>query len=517
MTLERKEIIRNIAALKNERKSIDLELTKLEQAMKQTPTEDIAKEIEALEKKFDAIQSKLDIESKSLKRKNKMKGDSVVEDSVEDDDEDDDEDDEEDSEDEDEDDEENDKKKSKKKKSLAMPNINRIPNFKMTDKQAFGVALWARLAKNTSEFESKNEIYERGIKGFGRNAGDLLKMGLMSKAEVGAVTTYNTQNIFQDWDRQFIQMLNTQAVVRRAGATVHQMPNGQLTIPRRNVGLTAYYVGEGVGGTFSTVAMDTLNLNAKKLTALCYTTIEAFQFPQISVADQITDELVTRIALREDNAFLQGTGVGLSPTGITNLVNANNKLASSLISNAVTFQSVSNDIASMKSAVFGNMVDPEGCCWVMNYNVKVFLENLSSTLGVYPFANDLEKNTLRGFPVFTTQQLSTAGGATQVLFGKMSDVHIGDAYGVQMLMSDTASFNDGGTVRSSFGESLMAFRANKWHDMVLAHDVSFAVMNTTNWVTTAGEMSGTDLYNQAVSNSATSASGAVGTSSGQLI
>lgn len=81
-----------------------------------------------------------------------------------------------------------------------------------------------------------------------------------------------------------------------------------MTIPRRNGGLTAYYIGENSLSTESQKGWDQITLTAKKLACLTRMSTELAEDAAISVADDLAREMAYAFAVAEDAAGWNGDG-----------------------------------------------------------------------------------------------------------------------------------------------------------------------------------------------------------------
>jgi HK97 family phage major capsid protein len=94
----------------------------------------------------------------------------------------------------------------------------------------------------------------------------------------------------------------------RANTRVVPMASDTLIIPRRKGGLTAHYVGEGVAGTESETAWDSVSLVAKKLMILARLSSELNDDAIISMADMLAFESAHAFAFKEDLVGYRGDG-----------------------------------------------------------------------------------------------------------------------------------------------------------------------------------------------------------------
>lgn len=302
------------------------------------------------------------------------------------------------------------------------------------------------------------------------------------------------QQFVTDW----IQLLQEKSVVRPL-ATVYPMPVGNITIPRQRLGSTGSFFSEGQQITVSQLAFDAIQLTWHKYGAMTYTSRELLEFSPLNAAGIVANDLTDRLALLEDRSALNSTGSGGVPVGIIASVAASNQLTNTVNgSSAVDFQTVSADLQAMELALTGHLVRGN-FTWIMHPGVVGFLKQLSSTMGVFPFRQELSgpNPTLNGFPVRTTVQLPSNLGVsgankTNIVLLNGSDFIIGDAYKFAVSMTTEGSFLDGSTQVNAFGQDIVAWKATNAVDWHLRHDVSAAVLAASDWsLSTVG---GIDSY-----------------------
>lgn len=107
---------------------------------------------------------------------------------------------------------------------------------------------------------------------------------------------------------QVIIDLREQYGVFRRECRVVPMTSDSLTIPRRVGGVTAYFMGEGDDITESDKNWDSVNLVAKKLGALIRYSSELAEDAIIDIADDLASEIAYAFALKEDQCGFIGDG-----------------------------------------------------------------------------------------------------------------------------------------------------------------------------------------------------------------
>lgn len=297
--------------------------------------------------------------------------------------------------------------------------------------------------------------------------------------------------VAQDY-RGFIEMLRAKAVVRGIADSI-VMPNGNLTIPRQVAGATAYWTAEGAQITSSSLNIDTINLIWKKLAAFTYATREMLQFSAFDLATKITNDLVEQTALFEDKALLTNLTTGSNqgqPMGLAGFV-AGSDASNTVKSSGFDFQSISMDLLRAVSQIEGNVVDSSNLKWIMNPRVKNFLKAVSSTLGVYPFRDELNNGKLMGYDVLCTTQLPTdvpntlatpTNTVSPIFLAAPQHLLVADAGSYQIEQTNEGSFvNSAGQQINTFGQDFTAWKLSNRIDFTVTNPNAVVQLNADGW------------------------------------
>jgi HK97 family phage major capsid protein len=278
-----------------------------------------------------------------------------------------------------------------------------------------------------------------------------------------------------------IEFLYNKTVVRRAGPQILPMNAGTLTLPKQTGSATAYYVGENQTITKSQPAGGQIVMTSKKLAALVPISNDLLRFDAGEQADRfVRNDLVRRIAVREDLAFLRGDGTQNTPRGLRYWAAAGNITASAGTSSA----NIETDVKVAINSLESNNVDILDAVWFMAPRSKNHLINLRDTNGnlIYPSMRS-SNPTLFDRPVYTTNSIPTNLGGTgsELYLVNMLDVIIGESGGLQIEVDSGASYTDGNSLVSAFEKDQTVVRAIELHDLAVTHEQSVAVINNITW------------------------------------
>jgi HK97 family phage major capsid protein len=118
---------------------------------------------------------------------------------------------------------------------------------------------------------------------------------------------------------EIVDLLRAQAVVRQMpGVRVIPMSSDTMTMPSLTAGASAYWGAEGAALTTSQQTFGQLRFVARKLYAVVQVTKEMMADANPGIEQIVREDIAAALALKEDDAFLQGSGSGETPKGILN-------------------------------------------------------------------------------------------------------------------------------------------------------------------------------------------------------
>lgn len=283
------------------------------------------------------------------------------------------------------------------------------------------------------------------------------------------------------YSRDFIALLRPRVVIRNAGARSIPMPDGNLTMRKQTGSTSAGYVGERAPAPTTDLTVGTLSMSAKTLRALVPITNQLIRRASFGVDSMVRDDLVTSAAIKEDQQFLRGTGSSTAPAGLRNLIPAGNVLTMTANPTLVT---VTSDMARLKLKVVNANVPLSKCAYIMSPTTQSFLENLRDANGNKAFP-EVAEGRYGIYPILVTTSVPDNLGAgtneTEIYFGDFEQFLIGDTYQVTLAASDSAAYDDNGTMRSAFSNDETLIRLIEEHDTQLRYDAAFAVLTGVVW------------------------------------
>src|SRR5262245_23346717 len=326
---------------------------------------------------------------------------------------------------------------------------------------------------------------------FGRTSGRRAE-SLWVKALSEATTSAGGALVPIELSDQVVSLIRARSAVMTLGPTVVPVQK-ELDVASLATGAVAYYVAENAAITPSEETFGlTALLRPKELAALVPVSNRLLRdASNPSVDSVITNDLAEVMMLKQDYAFIQGTG-GTSPTGITQASGI--QVGPNLGANGalLTFDNL-KDIVGGQRLLNSGFSKPG---WIMSPRTLTSLGKIKITSGGQPSGQYLGDTgllthdgagtggTLLGYPYRTTSQIpinltvGTSTDCTFLIFGSdWSEFWVGENQTLMIEMSGDANYTpDGGTSWvSAFQNRMTLFRAVMAHDCALRRASFFTV------------------------------------------
>jgi len=279
----------------------------------------------------------------------------------------------------------------------------------------------------------------------------------------------------EEWMPDLLTLLRAKAVVRRAGPRFVPF-NKQMNQTSMSSGGTAYYFAENTEmttsePTFAEVAI----LTPKNMGVLV--PVSNFLLADAAQAESIVREDMAEVmALREDLAFLRGTGT-LQPLGFLNMVSiTEDPIYDSTSGNGI--EPTLPELRRMKAVFRSQNAGAIRPAWFAHPDFLTYLETLTDADGKFLADSSLLKinddqisGTLDGVPIYTTTQnpmnltIGTSADCMDLFIVNMAEAIVGINMELQLDVSTEATYNVGGTWHGAFQDNQTLFRAIMRHDI----------------------------------------------------
>ena len=230
----------------------------------------------------------------------------------------------------------------------------------------------------------------------------------------------------------FIDLLRNELAMARAGVTILNGLQGNISIPRQSSASTAYWVGEGSSPSESQPAVDQVNMTPKTVGAFVDYSRRLLLQSSIDVEGMIRNDLARVIALEVDRAAIYGTGSSNQPQGLTNV--------SGIGSQSLTGFGTFSEYIGMETDVAVANADAGRLRYIINASARGALKSTekASNTGMFVYEND----QINGYPVIVSNQLAN----NDALFGDFSMFIMGMWSGLDLTVDPYAGAT-AGTVR----------------------------------------------------------------------
>lgn len=286
---------------------------------------------------------------------------------------------------------------------------------------------------------------------------------------------------------EIIELLYSKTVIFELGAQKVPMPSGNLNIPKMASGTRARWGGEARKIAKTQPGYGNIKLSAKRLEAIVPQTRELIMSTSYSADAMFANDLTRRMELGLDYGAMFGTGTEFQPLGIASDKEVEVLDVSKINDTSlVTDGKITADLpVVIRSKVLRKNVDDRNLGWTFNSDLEGYFMNMKTTTGVYIYREEMNGGKLLGFPFKVSNQISTNGGKTELIFGNWADLLIGEQLGLETYTTLDGSWTDeDGVQHNAFEENLAATRALMYVDTATRHKESF--LHVTN-IKTAGQ------------------------------
>lgn len=269
-------------------------------------------------------------------------------------------------------------------------------------------------------------------------------------------------------------LLRSLAVVRRAGPAFRNFARqvNQLSV---SSGSVAYYTPENAQGQISELTFgEAPFLTRHNLMGLV--PVSNILLDDAAEAERIVREDMAEVmALREDLAFLRGTGLSGEPTGLRN---KGGVTLDPIAPGANGFQPSLYDLRRIRARFRALNARNPRPVWFFNTAFISYLETLSDTLGrpllessLLTINEDQSTGVIDGTPFFATNQIpanltqGSASNATDLMLVDISTVVVGTADELELDVSTEATYWDGTQWVSTYQNRQSLFRGWLSHDI----------------------------------------------------
>lgn len=224
-----------------------------------------------------------------------------------------------------------------------------------------------------------------------------------------------------EYDTRLIEGLTEENIIRKLATIIKTGAERKINIAASTP--AAAWIDEGEALTFGDAKFDQINLDAHKLHVAVKVTEELLYDNVFNLETYILDKFARALANAEEDAFLNGDGVG-KPLGIFAATGGGQVAITTASATTITADEVINLIYSLKRPYRKN------AAFITNDQTLAILRKLKDGNGAYiwqPSYQVGEPDSLLGYPVYTSAYVPTVTAGNPVMaFGDYSYYNIGD-------------------------------------------------------------------------------------------
>lgn len=326
-----------------------------------------------------------------------------------------------------------------------------------------------------------------------KTAGTFPEAGIYGPA---SSTTAGGYMIPPTYSRELIDILTTQSVVRKAGATVYPMDGDIMYLPKMTAGATTHW-GPTTEGTAltgdTTTAFTQVTITAKKLYCLVGVANQLLRSSSPAVESIVRNDIMRQIALAEDLAMLyvqSGAPLGLMYTHSNGYATYGNGTTTALLAGTNYLYAGGNGTTPVVGGgkpTFDDVLDSMYKVQASNSKVTGFiahprtkntLRKIQGTDGQYIYTVPTDSkipDNMYGLPVHLTTQVgitfddatnSGVANLSYMLCGDWSEFVIGQHESLELAVSEHAGFYSDTTW----------LRATLWEGWALKHEPAFCAV-----------------------------------------
>ena len=225
----------------------------------------------------------------------------------------------------------------------------------------------------------------------------------------------------EEYDKRLIDGLTEENIMRTLGTTI--TTSGEHKINIAGAKPAASWIEEGGALVFEDASFDQIILDAHKLHVAIKVTDELLYDNAFNLESYILTQFSKALANAEENAFLNGDGVG-KPLGIFAENGGGQVAITTNTQSSITADEIINLVHSLKRPYRKNSK------FIMNDQTIALIRKLKDNNGAYLWQPSLqagEPDRLFGYPVYTSAYVPTvAAGKPVIAFGDFSYYNIGD-------------------------------------------------------------------------------------------
>lgn len=298
----------------------------------------------------------------------------------------------------------------------------------------------------------------------------------IASASVGSAGGYLIPEFYID---EIIPALRNNSVLRKAGAKVYDLPNGNGLFTKIATGISAYWKGENEAKTVSNQVFGQIALNVKTLAVDVPVSNKLIRYSNGNNDVAIVDDIQAGLITGEDLAFIEGTGSAYQPKGLLNWINTANKNNMTATPDSAK---IKIDLLKAKKMLAIANIPLSNPVWIMPEACKVELESrVDANSNPMDYARQLqETGKIYGYPVFSTNAIAGTSSYNVYLID-IAQCIIGEGQSLTIEFVPNGDYWDGSKTVSGRSTDTSVYTAMLDVDFALKYDKAGAVIQSVTW------------------------------------
>lgn len=261
------------------------------------------------------------------------------------------------------------------------------------------------------------------------------------------------------------------------------MPRGSYRQAAGASGAVASYRGEGDNISVSQPTFKELNMNAHLLSGIVPVTNQLLRYSMGAALEFAQNDLAMAMSTKMDSVAYLGTGVGDNPLGIMNVTGVYSTAATD--STAPTQANVDSDVRKLLNRFNRYPALKQRLGWRMSVTTMGYLMDMKDGNGNYVYPTLQRENpTFKGYPVVQAnfpENLGSGTDETYLALIAFGHTIVGDAKGLELSVSDQASFKSGSEDVHLWGSDQTGIKATAEHDFTIRYLEAVAYLTGVKW------------------------------------
>lgn len=265
----------------------------------------------------------------------------------------------------------------------------------------------------------------------------------------------------EEFSSELIPLLYDETVVMELGAQRLPMPNGNLTMPFADTGISAAFVGEIQNIPVSEPSVGQIQLTAKKLAVVVPTSNDLLRTPSASADRFVQNDIVNQFKVRTDLALLRDDGTSGKPKGMREWIKDDATRVTNQSGTALANKV--SDLGGLIERLQSRNIPEIGAGFVFDKRTEWGIKTQLDGNGNFVFMPSMEAGVLMGYPYRSTNampnNIGTGSNKAEVIFAAWGHFLVADTEALELTVAPDGAYHNGSAVVSGLSTDVTPIRA----------------------------------------------------------